>query len=71
MTARDRWVVPLKCRKCGKTGEARVSEDDYAFRRDLDFDIDEVPPGFRVKSVGRNNSSSEIVCTDCNELANV
>ena len=69
MAARDRYSLSLRCPKCGKTGEAQVSEDDYPFMKKLHFTVDLVPEGFKVTKLGENAASTEISCVACGEVA--
>ena len=69
MAARDNWSVSLKCPKCGKAGEAEFSEDDYPFMRKSDFRVETISQGFQVRKYGGTSSATEIICSDCGELA--
>jgi hypothetical protein len=43
--ARDCWVEVLRCPKCGKMGDAKLSaEDEYSW----DFQVDGIPEGFKL-----------------------
>lgn len=66
MAARDRYTINLKCPKCGKTGVAEVSEDDYPFMSSPRFSVDALPPGFAVTKKGTNAVNTVISCTSCN-----
>lgn len=70
MAARDRYTLDLKCPKCGRTGFANVSEDDYPFMRSLRFSVDAISPGFRVQKEGKSALDTVIVCAGCGEVAN-
>ncbi len=69
MAARDRYTVELSCGKCGTSGVAEVSEDDYPFMKKLHFSVDSVPKGFRVQKMGENLSTTEFICTTCGKIA--
>ena len=69
MAARDRWTVSLACVACETTGEARVSEDDYPFMKQLDFRVDSIDPGFVVKRAGDSSTLTEYACATCGGAA--
>ena len=68
MKARDRWVENLKCPKCGKTGEARLSQADiYAFLMgENETSVDFVSDGF---SCVREGKAIDFNCADCHVRA--
>ena len=69
MAARDRFEIGLTCPKCGNSGIAKVSEDDYPFMRSPHFTFDDLPEGFSVMypaPIRRNN----IVGCKCGETFN-
>jgi hypothetical protein len=68
MAARDRFTISLKCPKCGRTGEAQVSEDDYPFMRSPRFSVDSLPDGFEVKKHAATRVETEIICSTCKVL---
>lgn len=65
MAARDRWTTKLRCPKCGNSGEARMSEDDYPFMRSPGFSADDLPEGFTITKQAETQGGTEIVCTTC------
>ncbi len=69
MAARDDWSVSLICPKCGKGGEAEFSENDYPFMKKSDFRVESVSQGFEVSKHGDTSCTTEIICSDCKELA--
>jgi hypothetical protein len=48
MPSRDERKRTLKCPKCGHSGVAEVSENDYPFMKTLGFTFDKMPDGFEV-----------------------
>jgi hypothetical protein len=62
--SRDKWTEKLKCPKCGKVGEARLSQAElYAFLRgDNKTSLDFLSEGF--SSVGEGMAIA-FICTDC------
>jgi hypothetical protein len=69
MAARDQWTSTRKCQKCGKQAEIEFSENDYPFMRKADLRVESITPGFKVRRLGDTALSTEIVCSDCGELA--
>lgn len=66
MAARDRYDVRLECPKCGNSGTAEASENDYPFMRSLDFRYDSLPDGFTVHQKSESRSETVLKCT-CGE----
>ena len=66
---RDSYRVNLRCQKCGKTGTAEVSEEDYPFTENRRFSVDNLTPGFSVQEAGSKVTEMEIICSDCNVSA--
>ncbi|MNQ75879.1 hypothetical protein D3C85_906870 [compost metagenome] len=66
MAARDRWERSLSCPKCGLTGPADISENDYPFMRRPDRTIDYLSNGFRVVQPALPSAMPEIHCSTCN-----
>ena len=64
---RDRWELTLRCPKCGHWGMARISEDDYPFKRDPGFAVDGLPLGFRVAKSSKYRHETQIACR-CGEV---
>ena len=60
------WVV--RCPKCGAIGHVWASEDEYAFRRNPHFSVDEISGGFGVKRKGYSALDTEVVCNKCNVI---
>jgi hypothetical protein len=69
MAARGSYRVNLTCPKCGRSGEANVSEDDYPLMGSVRFRVDAVSEGFALKAEGENTSTTEFICTKCDVLA--
>jgi acetone carboxylase gamma subunit len=70
--ARDRFVIPLKCPACGKSGEAHCwQEDGWIFMRgDTATRVTEVTPGFsRVKQKSYWGNDVNFVCDECGKLS--
>ena len=65
MAARDRFTLTIKCPKCGVSGVAQVSEDDYAFMRSPRFRIDDLPKPFVETKSSDLRQETEVMCTDC------
>lgn len=66
MAARDRWKRSLACPKCGLTGTADISENDYPFMQRADRTIDALSDGFRVVEPAAPRAMPEIHCSKCN-----
>jgi uncharacterized Zn finger protein (UPF0148 family) len=67
MPARDHYTLAVKCPKCGVKGTAKVSEDDHhPWMRDLGFQVDELPPGFRLGKKSVYRKQTEVFCAVCN-----
>ena len=64
MKARDRWTENLKCPRCGKTGEAQLSQaDTYAFLMgNTETSVDFLSDGF---SCVREGNALDFNCSDC------
>jgi hypothetical protein len=64
MKARERWTENLKCSRCGKVGEAKLSRAEiYAFLMgDNETSVDFLPDGF---SPIREASFIYFNCVDC------
>ena len=56
------WTATLLCRKCGRTGVARMSDNGT-------FAVDERTAGFAIRTLGGTSASTEIVCDTCHEIA--
>lgn len=67
--SRERWHITLTCSSCGTEGKASVSENDYPFMRKLDFNVDSVDEGFKVKRLGDGWHNREITCVKCGGVA--
>jgi hypothetical protein len=65
MAARDRFELTLRCPKCGATGEAKVSEDDYPFMRSPHFRVDEAPEGFDIVKTANVRAQTEAIHIGC------
>jgi hypothetical protein len=65
MAARDRFTLVLKCPKCGVSGVANVSEDDYPFMRSPRFAIDDMPKAFVETKSSDRRQETEVMCRDC------
>jgi hypothetical protein len=46
MIERDHFTIALKCPRCGRSGEAQVSEDAHDHMHDPGFKVDKLPEGF-------------------------
>jgi hypothetical protein len=69
MAARDRWTEDLVCRRCGKTGKAKISEVDHPWvRGDWDRTVDECPSGFLVVGCKSNSRHPQIICAECKTI---
>jgi len=62
MAARDRYSRKLECAMCGNSGYAEVSEDDMPTRKDPDFKIDALPPGFLTERPSKYPDRHMIRC---------
>lgn len=69
MAARDRFEIVLTCPKCGNSGTAKVSEDDYPFMSSPDFTFDDMPDGFSVFKRAEIRANNIIKCK-CGEKFN-
>jgi hypothetical protein len=68
MAARDRYEIDLNCPKCGKTGSAKISEDDHPWLRgDIGRRVDELSEGFSSFIPGTNSAGLQIYCLACKE----
>ena len=66
MTARDRYTQVIECSKCGRRGEASVSENDgRSYLNRLYRRIEEAPPGFTVVNHGENLHESAVFLCGC------
>jgi RecJ-like exonuclease len=65
MAARDRFEITVKCPKCGVSGTAQVSEDDYPFMRSPGFAVDGLPSGFVETKYAERRQETEVMCTKC------
>ena len=66
MAARDRFTVDLRCPKCGRSGIANASEDDYPFMRSPRFVDDELPDGFEGSGRAKTRAETMLKC-ECGE----
>jgi hypothetical protein len=69
--SRDEWTGPLKCPRCGKTGEAIYSDDSRPFAAGSGFNIESVTRGFAPWAVGTSPENSQIACIGCDTVANI
>ena len=70
--AKDRFKIPLKCPKCGRTGEASCEQEDgWAYvKGDHSTSVTSVTPGFtRVNKGGCWGEDINFVCDECNEIS--
>ena len=68
--SRDRYKSDLQCPSCGKTGVARISENDgWSYMRgQRDRNVDEVPEGFTLVDHGRNYHAETIFKCECGSI---
>jgi hypothetical protein len=71
LTARDRFTAALKCPKCGREGEARLSElDGWSYAKgDKTTQVDALPDRFRVVAQPSWYGTVGIYCATCNVSA--
>jgi hypothetical protein len=69
MTTRDQYIIRLRCPKCGKTGDAEVSEDHHPYMHDIEFHVDSLAEGFKVSNRGLDACDTEFMCAECRETA--
>jgi len=67
MASRDRFEIVLTCKKCGFSGTAKVSENDYPFMRHPGFEIDEFPEGMSLAKYANHRKETMIKCF-CGEI---
>ena len=66
MSARDRFKWTLECNDCGKSGEAKISENDgWSFMHNRGRTVDEISDGFIVINPGANHGSETIIQCEC------
>lgn len=67
MTAKDRWNQNLECKTCGRSGEAKVSQEDgWAFKNDQSTSVDFLPDGFGYTGGTGFNDPVRFFCETCN-----
>jgi hypothetical protein len=50
--ARERYITPLRCRTCGITGDAAMSDrKSYMIEPDYGTTVDAVPKGFEIVQI--------------------
>jgi hypothetical protein len=67
MAARDRSTLDIKCPACGRSGVAKVSEDDHPYQRDPGFRVDEMPVGFAEAFASHYRHETQVRC-DCGKV---
>ena len=65
MADRDSYTWELRCKTCGRTGSANVSEDAVPDADDLRFEVDTLSDGFELSKLGKTACDTEIVCAEC------
>lgn len=69
--ATDRFDIPLKCPKCGKTAAAHAEEEDgWAYvKGNSATTITSLPKGFKIMKQKSKMASVDIFCVDCDVSA--
>ena len=65
MGDRDRYDWELECPACSAKGHAFVSEDAFPEPGQLNFGVDRISAGFRLRKLGQTASDTVIVCVNC------
>ena len=69
MSARDRFKWALECDDCGKTGEAKMSENDgWSWVHNRERTVDEISDGFMVVNPGFSHGSQTIIQCECGTI---
>lgn len=69
--SRDRFYLNLDCPDCGRSGKARVIENDgWSFMSGgPERRVQSVPVGFTIVNHGRNHGEETVIQCDCGGIA--
>lgn len=69
MSAKDRYRIGLECLDCGKSGEAKISENDgWAFQNNKGRQVDSVSEGFIIIDHGANHGQKTMIGCKCGSV---
>lgn len=60
--SRERYEMRMTCPKCGHSGMARISENDYPFMKSLDRTVTDFPAGFSEGKPSRVENITHVRC---------
>jgi hypothetical protein len=65
MTRRDHYTWDLECPRCKRKGRIDVSENAAPYQAGLEFSVDKISEGFRVRKLGSSACDTVIICSAC------
>ena len=66
---KEKWSVPLTCKRCGATGNATFSQDTGALMTSESLAVDNVSGDLKLEKLGRTPDETTFTCLKCGAVS--